>query len=49
MLECPEGKFLRSFGDRFFGVTAPKLWNEIAQETALKTHFFKSAFQYLVL
>ena len=29
VLEVPRGKMLRSFGDNFFSMAAPKLWNEL--------------------
>ena len=55
MLEYPNEKSWRSFGDRSFSVVVTKLWNELAEgirkissinvfKTALKTHLFKSAF-----
>lgn len=55
VLEFPQGKMLRSFGDRAFSVAAPKLWNALPLDlrnisslstfkSCLKLHLFKSAF-----
>ena len=55
LLKHPSGKMKKSFGDRFFSVAAPTLWNALPVslrsikcistfQSNLKTHLFKLAF-----